>query len=208
MLNIFTARASSDLPALMLDRIGEDLENIRNGKSAAKQIVLIVPAQFTLQAEEAAFRRFDAKGFFDFHIMSGARLNQQILKETGFPKTTPINTLGRVMLLRRIASQHKEEMQAFGKVCTGTEFLKMAGDFIVQMKQNQLEPSDLESIRQKAEEGSLLEKKLSDMQLLAEGYDAVMAGKFNDSEDMLRFVTQSMGGSSFVKNSIFWYYGF
>ena len=208
MLTIFTARASSDLPALMLDRIGEDLENIRNGKSAAKQIVLIVPAQFTLQAEEAAFRRFDAKGFFDFHIMSGARLNQQILKETGFPKTTPINTLGRVMLLRRIASQHKEEMQAFGKVCTGTEFLKMAGDFIVQMKQNQLEPSDLEGIRQKAEEGSLLEKKLSDMQVLAEGYDAVMAGKFNDSEDMLRFVTQSMGGSAFVKNSIFWYYGF
>ena len=208
MLNLYTARASSDLLDLMLDRIGEDLKAIRSGTSAARQIVLIVPAQFTLQAEEAAFRKFDAKGFFDFHIMSGARLNQQILKEIRSPKTTPINTLGRVMLLRRIAAQHKDEMQAFGKVCGSTEFLKMAGDFIVQMKQNQVEVSELGSIRQKAEEGSLLDKKLSDMQILAEGYDAAMAGKFNDSEDMLRFVAQSMAGSDFVKNSIFWYYGF
>ena len=208
MLNLFTARAGTDLLDLCLDRIGRDLDNIHTGNSAARQVVLIVPAQFTLEAEEAAFRKFDAKGFFDFHVMSGARLNLQILKEAGSPGTAPVNTLGRVMLLRRIASQHKDEMKAFGSVCGSGEFLKMAGDFLVQMKQNRLEAEDLSEIQSAAPEDSLLQKKLHDMQLLAQGYGDAMAGKFNDSEDMLRFVTERMADSSFVKNSIFWYYGF
>ena len=208
MLNVFTARADTDLLAFCLDRIGTDLENIHNGNSAARNVVLIVPAQFTLEAEEAAFRKFDAKGFFDFHIMSGARLNLQILKDAGSPGTSPVNTLGRSMMLRRIASQHKDGMQAFGSVCGSSEFLKMAGDFLVQMKQNQVQTSDLDQIRAAAPEGSLLQRKLADMQLLAQGYDEAMAGKFNDSEDMLRFVTERMSQSSFVKNSVFWYYGF
>ena len=208
MLNLFTARADTDLLDLCLDGIGRDLENIHNGTSAARHIVLIVPAQFTLEAEEAAFRKFDAKGFFDFHIMSGARLNLQILKECGAPGTAAVNTLGRTMLLRRIAGQHKEEMQAFGSVCDSSEFLKMAGDFLVQMKQNQVQTADLPQIRAAAPEESLLAKKLADMQLLAEGYDEAMAGKFNDSEDMLRFVAGQMEDSRFVKDGIFWYYGF
>ena len=208
MLNLYTARADTDLLELCLDGIGRDLENIHNGNSAARQVVLIVPAQFTLEAEEAAFRKFDAKGFFDFHIMSGARLNLQILKEAGAPGTAPINTLGRVMLLRRIAAQCKEQLQAFGGVCGSTEFLKMAGDFLVQMKQNQVAAQDLAQIREAAPQDSLLARKLADMQLLAAGYDEAMAGKFNDSEDMLRFVAGRMGESRFVRDSIFWYHGF
>lgn len=208
MLNLFTARAGTDLLDLCLDGIGRDLETIHNGNTSARQVVLIVPAQFTLEAEEAAFRKFDAKGFFDFHIMSGARLNLQILKEAGSPGTEPVNTLGRVMLLRRIASQRRDDLQAFGSVCDSNAFLKMAGDFLVQMKQNQLEPADLDEIQSAAPEESLLRRKLHDMQLLAQGYGEVMAGKFNDSEDMLRFVTGRMADSAFVKRSIFWYYGF
>ena len=76
------------------------------------------------------------------------------------------------------------------------------------MKQNQVQMADLPQIRTAAPEGSLLAKKLADMQLLAEGYDEAMAGKFNDSEDMLRFVTGQMKDSRFVKDGIFWYYGF
>ena len=208
MLNLFTARADTDLLDLCLDGIGKDLASIRSGHSAARQVVLIVPAQFTLEAEEAAFRKFDAKGFFDFHIMSGGRLHLQILKECGSPQTTPVNTLGRAMLLRRIASQRKEDLQAFGRVCDSSEFLKMTGDFLVQMKQNQVRTEDLAAIRAAAPADSLLAKKLSDMQIFAEGYDAVLAGKFNDSEDMLRFVTGRAGESRFVQSSIFWYYGF
>ena len=208
MLNLFTARADTDLLALCLDGIANDLKSIHNEQSPARQVVLIVPAQFTLQAEEEAFRRFEAKGFFDFHVMSGARLHQQILKECGFPQTAPINTLGRSMLLRRIASQQKDAMQAFGSVCDSAEFLKMAGDFLVQMKQNDLQANDLSALRSSDEKDSLLDRKLHDMQLLATGYEDAMAEKFNDSEDMLRFVTEKMPESRFVRESIFWYYGF
>ena len=196
MLNIYESRASRDSLAECLDGIARDLENLRKEPPCTDaQVVLIVPAQFTLAAEEAAFRRFRAKGFFDFHIMSGARLNQAVLRECGGPGCAPINTLGRRLLLRRIAVVHKDELRAFGRVCGQTEFLKMAGDFIVQMKQNQWTAEDLSQIRGQIAsrgEGGLLEKKLADMEIFSAGYAKAMEGKFTDSEDMLRWVAEKM----------------
>lgn len=208
MLNIYTARASADMLQFVLSGIEKDLESIHSGACKAKQVLLIVPAQFTLEAEESAFRHFSAEGFFDFQIMSGNKLLQDIMRKTGGPGVTSINTLGRTMLLRKIAGDKKDELGIFGKVCTNTEFLKMAGDFIVQMKQNELTAEDLQKMEEICGEDTLLGRKLKDMELMAEQYGEAMAGRFTDSEDRLKFVTGKVSECEFIKESIIWYYGF
>ena len=82
-------RADTDVLELCLDGIGRDLENIHNGNSAARQVVLIVPAQFTLEAEEAAFRKFDAKGFFDLHPRQSQHSEIRFGAVSGHPLATP-----------------------------------------------------------------------------------------------------------------------
>lgn len=208
MLSIFKGRASCDLLELVLSGIEKDLEDIRSGACPARQVLLIVPAQFTLEAEEAAFRHFDAEGFFDFQIVSGNKLLQDIMRKTGGPGVTSINTLGRTMLLRKIASDNRDKLEVFGKVCENTRFLKMAGDFIVQMKQNQLEEEDLKAMETLCGEDSLLGRKLRDMALFSREYAAAMEGRFTDSEDRLKFVTGKVPQCDFIKESIIWYYGF
>ncbi len=193
---------------LVLEGVGRDLKRIRRSDPPAKRVVLVVPAQFTLEAEEEAFRYFDAEVFFDFHVMSGNRLQSEIIKECGGPGTTPVNNLGRTMLLRKIAAEKKGGLKAFSKVAGDAEFLKMAGDFIVQIKQNNPEGPDFEKLMGLAREGGLLAAKLSDMRQFYEAYEAVMAGKFTDAEDELSFVTSKVPESKFVAESIFWYYGF
>lgn len=208
MLNIFTARSQQQLETAVFDKIKERLELLKNGKLQARRILLIVPAQFTLKAEEESFERIGGQGFFDFHIMSGNKLLETILRETGGPGLVPINTLGRAMLLRRIASENADRFKRFARLARDRDFLKLAGDFIVQMKQNRMEASDMKALLASVPEGSLLYEKLSDMDLIYQGYDKAMEGRFTDSEDRVRYVTNKISSCRYIKESELWYFGF
>jgi ATP-dependent helicase/nuclease subunit B len=208
MLNLYYGRESLDKEAFLFSKIKEDLESIRCRRSKAERILLIVPAQFTLKAEEAAFSHIDAKGFFDLHIMSGNRLRHRIFGEMGQTGRIAVNTLGRAMLLRKIARDKKGDLGAFRDVADTSEFLSMAGDFIVQLKQNNLSPEGLEEIATQTKEDGILRKKLADMQLIYEAYQQAMEGKFTDSEDELQAVCVKVKKSDFIRSSQIWYYGF
>ena len=149
---ILKASCEEQLRTEMYKRIKADLDAIRKGESPAERVILIVPAQSTLSAEEEGFKYLGGNGFFDFAVMSGAKLRSYLFSETGAPERTAINTIGRRMLLRRIASKRKEELTSFRSVCNSEGFLDMAGDFIVQLKQNDISPSDLAGINEKLSE--------------------------------------------------------
>ena len=208
MLNLYYGRESLNKEAFLFSKIKENLEAIRAGKTKAKRILLIVPAQFTLKAEEAAFSHLQAKGFFDFHIMSGNRLRSRILSEVGQTGKTAINSTGRKMLLRKIAAEKKSELNTFSNVVETDEFLSMAGDFIVQLKQNNLDPQELKNIVEVAGEREILQKKLEDMHTIYTAYQELMQGKFNDSEDMLKAVCERVQQSDYIATSEIWYYDF
>lgn len=180
-------------------------------KSKAPQKLLIVPAQLTLSAEEAAFdvlgrqKNGAHRGFFDFHVMSGNKLRSEILGRIGAPKETLIDALGKSMVLRRCASElsKKGGLEAFSSVINSDSFLDSAKDFIIQTKQNNAE--DLTAI---ADEGSMLSKKLCDMQKILAAYETCMKGKYIDSEDGLLYVTEKLSECDWIKNSELWFVGF
>ena len=208
MLNLFCGREALDKEAFLFSKIKESLEAVRAGETNAKRILLIVPAQFTLKAEEAALSHLQAKGFFDLHIMSGNRLRSRILSEVGQTGKTAINSMGRNMLLRKIAAEKKSDLHTFSNVAHTDEFLSMAGDFIVQLKQNNLNPQNLKNIASHAGEREILKKKLEDMHTIYTAYQELMQGKFNDSEDMLKAVCERVQKSHFIATSEIWYYDF
>ncbi|MBR5925916.1 MAG: hypothetical protein IKZ78_01010, partial [Firmicutes bacterium] len=115
--------------------------------------MLIVPAQLTLSAEQAAFDYSKKDVFFDFHVMSGNKLRSEILSKTEAPGKTPISSLGRQMMLRSIAKSIAPELKTYQASAASSDFLKYVGDFIVQMKQTNPEGLELSGL---ADEGSLL----------------------------------------------------
>ncbi len=208
MLNIYCGRESRDREAFLFDRIGRRLQAIRNEESAAKRIVLLVPAQYTLKAEEAAFFHLKEEGFFDLQVMSGNRLRHQILHETGKPDRVTVNTLGRTLLLRSVVLQSRSSLEAFQKAADSPDFLSMAGAMIAQLKQSALAPEDLESILQRTESQGILHRKLSDMHRIYRDYQAALEGKWIDSEDLLPAVSRKVSRSEFVRSSEIWFHDF
>ncbi len=208
MLNIFYGRGSQDLPALMYSEIKRRLKLIRTGRTAAKHVLVVVPAQSTMKAEEDAFRLLGGSGFFDLHIVSGNKLRMDILRETGSTGKTAVNSLGRSMLLRKIAREHAGELQAYRAVAEDPAFLSMAGDFIVQMKQNGLTADDVARLRDETERESLLRDKLADMAVFSRAYAQVMEGKYTDSEDLLRLTGEKVAQSVWIRDAEIFYYDF
>ena len=207
MLRMIRASGAQDLPEILFRGISKSLEEMRSGRSGAKRVILVVPAQFTLKAEELAFRKLGGEGFFDLHIVSNNKLAQQIINETGGMGRTPVDTLGRLMLLRKIAKEEAAELDIFSSVAGDPGFLKMAGDLIVQLKQNNVSAAELSEIAEGTRSG-LLARKLLDMQRICGAYDRAMEGRFNDSEDLRAFVTSRVSSCSWVCDAEFWYYDF
>ncbi len=208
MLNIYCGRESRDREAFVFDRIGKRLAALRQDASAARRVLLVVPAQYTLKAEEAAFFHLKEDGFLDLQILSGNRLRQRILHETGKPDRVAVNALGRSLLLRTQLRRSLPELETFRKVAASADFLSMAGDLIGKLKQNKLAPEDLEAMIRKTDPQSILRGKLRDMHRIYRDYQAALEGKWIDSEDLLPAVSRKVAGSELIRTSEIWYYDF
>ena len=97
-MNVFYCVSDESLKDALFGKIKDDLAKIPAG---FERVLLVVPAQSTLSAEEEAFAHIGGKGFLTLNIVSGEKLRQDILHETGGSGRTAVNTIGRGMILRR-----------------------------------------------------------------------------------------------------------
>ncbi len=200
-MDIFCCSSDAPLKDALFSKIKDDLASI---PAKFERVLLVVPAQSTLLAEEEAFAHIGGKGFLTLNIVSGEKLRQDIVHETGGSGRVMINTIGRGMILRRAVRACEGSFRAFGGVCRDPRFIDMAGDLIVQMKQNGVAAEDLPGLAA----GGLLSRKLTDMAMIAQYYRNAMAGRFTDSEDELAFVTGKLKESRQLKATRIYYYGF
>ncbi|MBR4019742.1 MAG: hypothetical protein IKI99_00345, partial [Firmicutes bacterium] len=198
MLNIYYGRESVDKEKFIYEKIAE-----KQGRTR-----VIVPDQYTLEAEKQAFRLLHTQGLLDIEIISMSRLGSRLLSQQGGDRKTFIDKYGRHMLLARIARDCKEELQVFGSSMEKPSFLEMTNNFISEMKQYEVTPSDLEVMRDDLEEGSLLYRKLKDLQYIYEKYEEVIDGKYTDAEDLISLYTERISQSQDIRESEIWVYGF
>ena len=198
MLNIYYGRESIDKEKFIYEKIAE-----KQGRT-----LVIVPDQYTLEAEKQAFRLLHTQGLLDVEIISMSRLGSRLLAEQGGDRKTFIDKYGRHMLLTRIARECKEDLQVFGSTMEKPSFLEMTNNFISEMKQYEVAPADLEAMREDLEEGSLLHRKLCDLQLIYEKYEAAIDGRYTDSEDLISLYTEKISQSAAIGDSEIWVYGF
>ena len=82
MLHIYYGREHIDKEQFLYASVKESLQRIRQGTSAVQRILVIVPDQFTLQAEQNALEYLQEPGLLEVDILSQSRLGYRILSET------------------------------------------------------------------------------------------------------------------------------
>ena len=187
-------------------------ENLRKDKfifdSIQGKTLLLVPDQFTLQAERDAFFYLGVKGFMDLDVVSISRLGSKILSETGGGKTPMINKYGRHMLLAKILRDNADRLQLYRGMEKKQAFIEMMNNFISELKQYGTDPQQLKDIADSFEKDTFLERKLKDVQVIFSEYEEQIAGKYTDTEDYVSLYAGKISDSQKIRESEVWIYGF
>ncbi|MDR0569997.1 MAG: exodeoxyribonuclease V subunit gamma [Clostridiales Family XIII bacterium] len=207
MLSIYFARESVDKGFHIFSEIGKSLEALRASPEKGGRVLLVVPDQFTLQAERDAFFYLRRDGFLELEVISMTRLRHRVIEETGRDSRVPIGKGGRRMLLSLIIRRRGADLEAFDHRQALNATAGMMDEFISEMKQQCVSPQDLAGIL--SEEGHpILRRKLSDVLKVYEDYESMLEGKYLDGEDHLALLAERIPSSGLIAGSEIWLHGF
>ncbi|MBQ1395853.1 MAG: PD-(D/E)XK nuclease family protein [Eubacterium sp.] len=197
MLNLYIGRESVDKESFIYHRIRE----------ARGKTLVLVPDQYTLAAERQALSRLGERVLLDVEITSLSRLGASVLKDAGTPARTFIDKYGRHMLVTRLLAELEEELTVFKGAARKETFAREINDFLSKAKQYGLTPEGVAGLA--PEEGDpLLTGKLEDLSRIFAAYEAALAGKYTDAEDLLSLYAEAILHSAFIAERTVWLYGF
>lgn len=179
-------------------RIRELIE--QTGKDSGGQI-LIVPEQFSFETERAA-AEFKGKSE-SFEVLSFSRLCDIVFKTYGGVCTESIDDAGRMIFMSAAAEQLSDKLTVYKKIMKHPDFIKSMVSTVKEFKNCSVSPELLKTVSAVITDGSL-KKRLSEIALLYEGYDALINKNFSDPLDNIsRACTLLDGKDFFRKKTVF-----
>ena len=187
-------------------------ENIEKEKFIFEHIkgrsLLLVPDQFSLQAERDAFFYLHEKSLMELAIVDFSALGHKILKEAGGQTPPLIDKYGRHMLLTRILEESDDALKIYKGVRGKNSFVERVNMLISEMKRSEVTVDMLREAEDLLEDSSFLKYKLEDVITLFSLYEEAIADKYLDSEDYITFYGDKLLDSSLVAACDVWVYGF
>lgn len=178
------------------------------GQNINKKQLLIVPEQYTLQAEVELIDDLDLKGIIDVEVMSFNRFCTQVINETGSLEETEVNSLGKAMVLRSILDDHYEELLVFSDISRKTGFIDKLSSLMSEMKRVGIQAADLHDKVNKSDLSTLMDRKLKDVAVIMDHYQAFMSKGYFDEEDKLLAVIDRIEQSELLKDTLVYFDGF
>ncbi|MTI70016.1 MAG: helicase-exonuclease AddAB subunit AddB [Firmicutes bacterium] len=185
--------------------LSEIKENIK--KNTNKKLILLVPEQFTLQAEYDLISKMDLDGIMGLEVLSFKRLAYKVFNEVGGLKKIDINDLGKVMVLRNLFDEYFNELNVYKKVSKQDGFLKDFSDLVTEFKRNDI-TYDILKKDIKDVEDEMLKRKLKDISLMYKEFSGYMEDKYSDDEDKFNLLIEKMDESNFLDGAEIWIDGF
>ena len=174
MLNIYYGSETADKSKFIFEHI--------KGRT-----LLLVPDQFSLQAEKDAFFYLGEKSLMDLIVVDFSSLGNKAVTESGGRKPAMIDKYGRHILLTRIIDEIEDELKVFRGFSWKNSFADMMNSMISEMKRYDITPEDIAEAEAGLDEGSYLKYKLHDIEKIFMSYQKRIEGKYLDSEDYITF---------------------
>ena len=170
--------------------------------------LLLVPDQFSLQAERDAFFYLGKNSLMDLRVVDFSTLGYKVMQQTGGRVPDLIDKYGRHMLLARVTAELESELGIYKGLNRKNSFIDMLNTVISEMKRYDVSLEDLEDVLGKLEESSYLSYKLGDILKVYRAYQAQIEGRYLDSEDYISFYGERILEAPMIHESEIWIYGF
>ena len=190
--------------------LGEVIRRIGALAQAGEPCMLIVPSQYTLQAEIEVMTRLNLPGTFLIDVLSPGRLQSRVFERAGQPEQVVLDERGKCMVLTEVLEQQKDALTIYRTAAvSGAEgFVGKLSMLIGDMKRSGATAESIAAGIAQMDENSPTRKKLADAALLYGGYEARMAGQLADGEDVSRLMREKLAASGVTAGKHVFVYGF
>lgn len=180
-VRILGGRAGQVFPWLM--------EEVGRLRAEGCRTLLLVPEQYTLQAERELIRALALPGLMDVEVLSPSRLRRHIREKGGRSSLAPLDDRGRSMALMRSLSLCGEELGYYRRVSTLPGLPDKLSTLLADLQRAGVTPDELADHAASLPPGATAAKE-RDLALIWQTYNALLAGRFADDaaqqDDMLR----------------------
>jgi ATP-dependent helicase/nuclease subunit B len=201
-IHYITGRSGSGKTIQVYREIGEA---VQNGES---RLILMVPEQFTLQAERDLIYKLNLPGILDVEVLSFSRLAHKVFNEVGGLTRTYINEQGRHMILRRLLDDLREQLTLYKTVSRQSGFISQINDLLTDLKKHDITPEQLRHQAEQMKGFGLLADKLQDTALIYEAFNQYLRDRYIDSEDAINALVDRMDQSRYLAGARIWLDGF
>ena len=198
-VRIHGARAGQILPQ-MLPEIGQCY-------TTGNRALLLVPEQYTLQAERELVEGLDLPGLMDIDVLSPRRLARLIRERGGHDGLEPLDDRGRSMALTCALNQVRDELVYYRRVAATPGLPDKLSSLLGDFQRAGLTPETLREHAEALPSGSAKAKE-SDLALVWAAYEQVIGGRFADSAMQQRELIRRAGPSGVFDGAYVWVYGF
>lgn len=202
-ITYITGRAGVGKSFYSLHQIKEKLD-----KKEEHPLILIVPEQFTLQAERDLIEKQGLEGIMRAEVLSFTRLGYKVFNEVGGLKKTPINEIGKNMIIKNILESSKEDLKLYKNTVGQRGLVSKLEELICEFKQQDISPISLLSGIDRIDESSILKMKLEDIAMIYSKFETYLENRYIDNEDHLNLLIQHLEESKFIEDAEIWIDGF
>lgn len=202
-------RAGSGKSSLCLEEIRSRLRQSPEGHP----LFLLVPEQATFQAELALVSTPGVRGLIRAQVLSFRRLGWRVMQDTGGTAGTPIDDLGKKMLLHKLLHKYNGELRLFRQAYDKTGFVDQLHRLVGEWKRHNLTPDDLEGHYRHMgaklpDAAAALGNKLHDLILVYRQFEAELAREYLDGDSFLTRLAEHAGECGWLRDAEVWVDGF
>ena len=148
-------------------------------------LVLIVPEQFSLQAEKNLARESGTKDIFRAEVLSFRRMAFRVFNEVGGASRKHLNASGKSMLLFKTMDSLGSKLKVFSRAALRKGFTETIADAITEFKRYDVTPEELTEAMSNLKDGLALKDKLWDLALVYSEFEELLHRNYMDADDDL-----------------------
>lgn len=130
-----------------------------------RTFLLIVPDQYTMQAQKDMVEMNPCHGIMNIDVLSFGRLYHKVIEEVGHGSEITLDDTGKNLLLRRVSLEMADELEAIGSSLDKPGFIHEVKSVISEFIQYGYDPDSIDKLIEEADKGhkKALKKKLIDL---------------------------------------------
>lgn len=167
-------------------------------------LILLAPKQATFQLERQLLADESLPGYTRLHILSFERLAEFVFERLRKPFPELLAEEGRVMVLRALLGQRKDDLKLFRASARLPGFARQLSELLRELQRCHLAPARLEALSQKTGPTHRLDAKLHDLALVLRGYQEwLKEHRLQDADSLLDLAAAELRSAFRAEDSAF-----